>query len=79
MAAYGDDDESSTGCYGGRHDLSRLLLDSRVVELTKARHPIFVILCSSKPLFFKGLNIELRGYRRLTATHVKRNMAMRGR
>jgi hypothetical protein len=36
------------------------MLDSRVVELTKAHHPIFVVLFSSKPLFFKGLNIELR-------------------
>ena len=38
----------------------RLLLDSRVVELTKARHPIFVILSSSKPLSFKRLQVELQ-------------------
>jgi len=37
-----------------------LLLASRVVELTKARHPILVLLFSLKPLFFKGLKIELR-------------------
>jgi hypothetical protein len=45
----------------------RLLLDSRVVELTKARHPIFVILSSSKPLFFKGLKVELRALGQIAA------------
>jgi len=37
-------------------------LDSRVVELTKAHHPILVIPFSPKPLFFKSLKIELRAW-----------------
>jgi hypothetical protein len=38
----------------------RLLLDSGVVELAMSCNPIFVILTSSNPLFFKGLKNELR-------------------
>jgi hypothetical protein len=42
-------------------------LDSRVVELTKAHHPIFVILSSSKTLFFKGLKVALRALGQIAA------------
>ena len=45
----------------------RLLLDSRVVALTKARHPIFVILSSSKPLSFKRLQVELKALGQIAA------------
>src|SRR5713101_3371505 len=37
-----------------------LLLDSRVVDLTMPCDPIVVTLSSLKPLFFKGLQNELR-------------------
>jgi len=33
----------------------RLLLDSRVVDLTMSYNPIFVTVYSLKPLFFNGL------------------------
>jgi len=36
-----------------------LLLDSRVVELSMASNPTFVILSSLKPLFFNSLQNEL--------------------
>jgi hypothetical protein len=45
----------------------RLLLDSRVVALTKACHPIFVILSSSKPLSFKCLQVELKALGQIAA------------
>jgi hypothetical protein len=38
----------------------RLLLDSRVVDLSTAYHPTLVILSSLKPLFFNRLKDELR-------------------
>ena len=37
---------------------TRLLLDSRVVDLPMAYNPIFVTLSSLKPLFFNGLKNE---------------------
>ena len=37
----------------------RLLLDSRVLDLPMAYNPIFVMLSSSKPLFFNSLKNEL--------------------
>jgi hypothetical protein len=46
---------------------SGLLLDSRVVELTKARHPIFVIMSSSKSLFFKNLKVKSRALGQIAA------------
>ena len=44
-----------------------LLLDSRAVELTKARHPIFVILSSSKSFFFQSLKVEWRALDQIAA------------
>ena len=38
----------------------RLLLDSRVVDEPMAYNPTFVILSSSKPLFFNSLKNDLR-------------------
>ena len=38
----------------------RLLFDSRVVNLSMAYHPTFVVLSSVKPLFFNSLKNELR-------------------
>jgi hypothetical protein len=38
----------------------RLLLDSRVVDVSMAYPPTLVILSSLKPLFFNGLKNELR-------------------
>ena len=38
----------------------RLLLDSRVVDLTMSYNPIFVTVASLKSLFFNGLKNELR-------------------
>ena len=37
-----------------------LLLDSRVVDLAMSYNPVFVILSSLKPLFFRDLKNELR-------------------
>jgi hypothetical protein len=37
---------------------SRLLLDSRVVEVPMASNPTFVMLSSLKPLFFNSLKNE---------------------
>jgi len=39
---------------------SRLLLDSRVVDVSTAYHPTLVILSSLKPLFFNRFKNELR-------------------
>ena len=39
--------------------IARLLLDSRVVDLSMAYTPTFVILSSLKPLFFNSLKNEL--------------------
>ena len=39
---------------------ARLLLDSRVVDLSMAYNPTLVILSSLKPLFFNSLKNELR-------------------
>jgi hypothetical protein len=44
-----------------------LLLDFRVVALTKACHPIFVSLSSSKPLSFKCLQVELKALGQIAA------------
>ena len=38
---------------------TRLLLDSRVVDLSMASTPTFVMLSSLKPLFFNSLKNEL--------------------
>jgi hypothetical protein len=38
----------------------RLLLDSRVVDLSMAYNPTLAILSSLKPLFFNSLKNELR-------------------
>jgi len=38
--------------------MCRLLLDSRVVDLTMSYNPIFVTISSLKPLFFNGLKNE---------------------
>jgi hypothetical protein len=38
----------------------RLLLDSRVVDLTMSYNPLFVTVVSLKPLFFNGLKKWLR-------------------
>jgi transposase-like protein len=38
----------------------RLLLDSGVVEVAMSYNPIFAIISSSKPLFFKGLKNGLK-------------------
>ena len=38
---------------------SRLLLDSRVVDVPMAYNPTFVMLSSLKPLFFNNLKNEL--------------------
>ena len=43
-----------------RHERSRLLLDSRVVDWSMAHTPTFVILSSLKPFFFNRLQSELR-------------------
>jgi hypothetical protein len=37
---------------------ARLLLDSRVVDLTRSYHLIFVMISFLKPLFFNGLKNE---------------------
>ena len=36
------------------------LLDSKVVDLRRSSHPIFVAISSLKPLLFNGLNNTLR-------------------
>jgi hypothetical protein len=45
---------------GATDYLTRLLLDSRVVELPMAYPQTFVMLSSLKPLFFNSLRHELR-------------------
>ena len=40
-------------------NVSRLLLDSRAVDVPMAYHPTFVMLSSLKPLFFNSLKNEL--------------------
>jgi hypothetical protein len=42
------------------HVRTRLLLDSRVVDVPMLYNPIVVTLSSLKPFFFNGLNTEVR-------------------
>ena len=44
----------------GEHIPRRLLLDSRVVDLSMASNPTFVFLSSLEPLFFNSPENELR-------------------
>jgi hypothetical protein len=38
--------------------VKRLILDSRVVDLTMSYNPIFVTISAFKPLFFNGLKMS---------------------